>query len=118
MYVFVRVSDIKTAHRRKPESKIKIVPRETYVMCLYVNTNSYIWMTLTLLTDGNQESKKNIVPRWNFLFTLTHDLSAPPTLRFFRFAQKTPLARNNLKQLLVAMQLLGTNWTPIWRKNE
>jgi len=50
---------------------------------------------VTKWCEQKPESEKNKVPRQKFLFTLTHDLSAPPTLRFFRFAQKTPLARNN-----------------------
>jgi len=37
---------------------------------------------------GYCSHQKNIVPSAKFLFTLTHDLSAPPTLCFFSFRSK------------------------------
>jgi len=47
--------------------------------------------------DRNDDSRKNIVPRQKFLFTLTHDLLAPPTLRFF------PLRSKKLRWLAISM---------------
>jgi len=77
--------------KKKKQSLVSVYVSET------VNTNSF---PLMIYTRQTPESKKKAVPTQKFLFTLMHDLSAPPTLRFFRFAQKTPLARNYTQNLL------------------
>ena len=55
--------------------------------------------------DRNDDSRKNIVPRQKFLFTLTHDLLAPPTLRLF------PLRSKKLRWLAIKWMIfeLGKN---------
>jgi len=90
---------------RNQESQRKLVPSlkclfvstqpqsEAQKSCVSVNKNVLGVMTNTLLKARQKPGKWKKYSQI-FLFTLMYDLSAPPTLRFFRFAQKTPLARN------------------------
>jgi len=53
-----------------------------------VSMNKNVYLLYFFRTDRHRKLKKSLVAKQKFLFTLTHDLFAPPTLRFFSLRSK------------------------------
>jgi len=87
---------------RAQKDTIKKAPRQTYILCNWqihahkktpsqnkiVPGQTYMLGNLQKHAHKKTPSPKKNSPCAKFLFTLSHDLSAPPTLRFFSLRSK------------------------------